>query len=267
LKEALIKLGKIVVRSCLLSNHRFEQERLKRADDLRKRAAMLHARLGGRAELPSDFPETSGESSGEVGAQVSEKTNDFNGADDQASRVTNNHKPIAKKERKKDMSPDQLSLMPGDPPKVGVVKEAQRLYNEVAKRCGIPQSRVVNPKLEKDIRLRLDEIGGLDGWREALSRVEASSFLRGKNNRGWKATIDFLAQPSSMAKLMNGAYRADMGTVAADGPAGGEPVFRYAREAFSGDFSKVPLSMRIMVENDERMKRGEELLPEPAECG
>lgn len=39
-----------------------------------------------------------------------------------------------------------------------------------------------------------------------MDRVRASPFLRGDNDRGWRASLDFLLKPESFAKLMEGAY-------------------------------------------------------------
>ena len=42
-------------------------------------------------------------------------------------------------------------------------------------------------------------------WDEALRKMEASSFCRGANGK-WRASIDFLLQPSSRLKLLEGTY-------------------------------------------------------------
>lgn len=45
-----------------------------------------------------------------------------------------------------------------------------------------------------------------DNWRAAIERMRGSDFLQGKNNRGWKATIDWFLKPDSVAKIMEGKY-------------------------------------------------------------
>ena len=43
-------------------------------------------------------------------------------------------------------------------------------------------------------------------WRECLARIQKSAFLRGENARGWRANIDWLAQPDALAKVLEGRY-------------------------------------------------------------
>ena len=40
----------------------------------------------------------------------------------------------------------------------------------------------------------------------ALANIERSSFLTGTNDRGWRADLEFLLQPSSFAKVHDGGY-------------------------------------------------------------
>lgn len=79
-------------------------------------------------------------------------------------------------------------------------------WNDLAQRCGLQQSRTLTPQRRKSIAARIREHGGQAAWHRALANVERSSFLRGTNNRGWRATLDFLCQASSFAKVIDGAY-------------------------------------------------------------
>ena len=54
-------------------------------------------------------------------------------------------------------------------------------------------------------------------WRELFGHVRRSSFLRGENSRGWRATLDWLINPTNFDKVMAGTYD-DRGT--ASNPAG-----------------------------------------------
>jgi hypothetical protein len=84
-------------------------------------------------------------------------------------------------------------------------QEAFDLYNMKAKRLGLPWARVLTPERAKKLRARLEE-HGLSGWKEALAAIESQPFLLGRNNRGWKANLDFLLQPESLNKVREGAY-------------------------------------------------------------
>ena len=65
-----------------------------------------------------------------------------------------------------------------------------------------------------DIFARLVEHGGADAsdgellaiWDDALSKAERSAWLRGKNDRGFKASLSFICQAKSFKKLLNGDY-------------------------------------------------------------
>ena len=41
---------------------------------------------------------------------------------------------------------------------------------------------------------------------EVFEKAEASDFMRGKNNRNWKATFDWMIKDSNMAKILDGNY-------------------------------------------------------------
>lgn len=95
---------------------------------------------------------------------------------------------------------------PGVPPAVDDAAMAVRLWNDLAERIGHPKVQVVSKARHKSVVKRLAECGGLDGWRVALSKVEASAFLRGNNDRGWRADFDFMLQAKSFTRLMEGSY-------------------------------------------------------------
>ena len=46
----------------------------------------------------------------------------------------------------------------------------------------------------------------LDEWKQAFAAIERSPFLKGENKTGWRASFDFLLQPSSFTKLIEGQY-------------------------------------------------------------
>jgi uncharacterized protein YdaU (DUF1376 family) len=100
-----------------------------------------------------------------------------------------------------DLTPTGQLIEPGEDP----VEEAVRLYNATAERCGLAKAQKITPARRIALRKRLSECGGLDGWRCALEKVEASSFCRGLKTE-WRANLDFLCQQSSFVKLMEGAY-------------------------------------------------------------
>ena len=84
--------------------------------------------------------------------------------------------------------------------------EALAAFNRMAAQVGLPEAQGLSRKRRLALKARLRDCGGIAGWRIAMDRVRASPFLRGDNDRGWRASLDFLLKPESFAKLMEGAY-------------------------------------------------------------
>lgn len=88
-------------------------------------------------------------------------------------------------------------------------QEAFRLYNELAERIGLTRAQVLNSTRMARIASRLKDAGGIEGWKMALEKVEASDFLAGRA-KDFKASLDFMLQDQSFTKIMEGNY--DNGT-------------------------------------------------------
>ena len=86
------------------------------------------------------------------------------------------------------------------------VLEAFSLYNETALRCALSQAVSLTPERKKKIRARISDHGGVEAWKTAMANIERSAFLRGKNDRSWRADLDFVLQPSSFTRLVEGGY-------------------------------------------------------------
>lgn len=85
-------------------------------------------------------------------------------------------------------------------------RQAVEIYNESAGRTGWPRVQRLTPQRRAACNARLSECGGIDGWRTAIAKGAASSFLCGSNQTGWKADFDFFCQSKSFTKLMEGSY-------------------------------------------------------------
>jgi hypothetical protein len=95
---------------------------------------------------------------------------------------------------------DDRRLSPSD------LEQAMADWNALANELSLPSvQRFTQPRKAK-LQARLNECGGLDGWRSALAKVRANSWMHGANERGWKAHFDFLLQESCFTKLMEGTY-------------------------------------------------------------
>jgi len=170
------------------------------------------------AELPADFQPKSGELLPELSPDLSEKVNEINGC--AATTVTTSGpqpsrarafpkpKPIKKEEERAAPSDAADALQPLVR---GSVRWAYNAYNEVANRIGLPLAVALTEARVKAIRVRLKEFGP-EGWETALANIERNPFMRGRNDRGWRASLDYVLQAKSYAKLVEGAAgRRDVG--------------------------------------------------------
>jgi uncharacterized protein YdaU (DUF1376 family) len=113
---------------------------------------------------------------------------------------TNNQEPITNNQEpdlpsKEDMSSDDDLT----------VSDVISAWNELADQCGLAKVTKVTEARRKHIKSRIAEYDA-DDWSKALNAIYRSDFLRGDNDRGWKADFDFLLQPKSFIKLVEGSY-------------------------------------------------------------
>ena len=77
------------------------------------------------------------------------------------------------------------------------------LYHSIC--ISFPSVRSLSDARKKAIRARLTTYT-LDDFRTVFEKAEASSFLKGGNERNWTATFDWLLKDSNMAKVLDGNY-------------------------------------------------------------
>lgn len=85
------------------------------------------------------------------------------------------------------------------------IKTALDKYQSLADKISLPQVRSFTGQRRKKLSSIISKYK-LEGWSEALSHVEKSTFLQGKNENGWKVDLDFLVRESSFVKVLEGKY-------------------------------------------------------------
>jgi len=70
----------------------------------------------------------------------------------------------------------------------------------------LPKALSLSPKREAQARARLKENPSREYWSGIISRIVASGWCNGKNDRGWKADFDFLLKPDTHLKALEGKY-------------------------------------------------------------
>lgn len=107
---------------------------------------------------------------------------------------------------KPDIKPDSLIVdLPIDDPDTVSENDVLEAWNDLAKDCGLPTVKKLNATRKRQLKARLKE-NTLDEWKQAFAAIERSPFLKGENKTGWRASFDFLLQPSSFTKLIEGQY-------------------------------------------------------------
>ena len=77
------------------------------------------------------------------------------------------------------------------------------LYNEIC--VSFPRLISLSEARKKAIKARLKQYG-VDDFRRMFEMAEGSSFLKGKNDRNWSATFDWMVKDANMAKILDGNY-------------------------------------------------------------
>ncbi len=85
------------------------------------------------------------------------------------------------------------------------VEDVVEVWNEMAEQCGLAKVAKLTDVRRKKIKARIKEYS-VEDWSKAMKAIYNSKFLRGENDRGWKADFDFLLEPSKFVKLVEGAY-------------------------------------------------------------
>ena len=70
----------------------------------------------------------------------------------------------------------------------------------------LPSILTMGPKRVTAIRQRIKDPFWLANWKTAIRKAAESDFCKGKNDRQWKADIDWFLRPDTVAKIMEGKY-------------------------------------------------------------
>ena len=79
-------------------------------------------------------------------------------------------------------------------------------WNDMAPKVGLPVAKGMTPSRLRQTKARLREFPAMEDWQRAFRHIAETPFLRGENDRGWRADFDFLVQAKSFTKLVEGSY-------------------------------------------------------------
>lgn len=78
------------------------------------------------------------------------------------------------------------------------------MYNETC--VSFPTLQKLSESRKKAIKARLNTGYSYDDFKTLFEKAEASTFLKGGNDRNWSATFDWLINGNNMAKVLDGNY-------------------------------------------------------------
>jgi hypothetical protein len=79
----------------------------------------------------------------------------------------------------------------------------RQVWNDL---CGtLPKCLELSDQRQRRAYQRLND-RPFEQWAQIVDRIAGSTFCNGDNDRGWKATFDWLIQPDTAAKVLEGKY-------------------------------------------------------------
>jgi hypothetical protein len=105
------------------------------------------------------------------------------------------------KDSTEEVLPEPVTLESSD--SLPSAKEVVDLYNSICK--SYPTVKAVSDARKKAIKARL-RVYSIEDFRKVFEMAEASTFLKGGNNRNWTANFDWLIKDANFAKVLDGNY-------------------------------------------------------------
>lgn len=104
--------------------------------------------------------------------------------------------------------------------------------------CGtLPKVINISPSRNRHLKERRKDLFWVANFKQAVVRVSQTEFCLGQNDRGWRASFDFILQPDAVTKIMEGKY---------DGP----PI---QPSSFRGNGTKSIMEMRTILQAKETL--------------
>lgn len=82
--------------------------------------------------------------------------------------------------------------------------QVQALYNELCP--SLAKCTAMSEARKKAIKARFTSGYTMDDFQRLFEKTEASSFMKGRNSRNWRASFDWLIKDANMAKVLDGNY-------------------------------------------------------------
>lgn len=93
---------------------------------------------------------------------------------------------------------------PGGEPSL-TIDEIVDSWNGMAARCGLVAVVKLTDERRRKAKAQAKRFT-LDEWADVFRRIEQSPFLRGTNDRGWRADFNFILSEGNFVKILEGKY-------------------------------------------------------------
>jgi len=123
---------------------------------------------------------------------------------DKKKTLNNNENKENKENNIPSLFPEE-ELPPDKPVNQVPYQKILALYHETC--ISFPKIRALSKEREEHIGARYKQYKcDIEVFRELFLKVESSDFLKGDNDRKWKATLDWMMNETNMAKILEGKY-------------------------------------------------------------
>ena len=126
-----------------------------------------------------------------------------NKSEDNVLPMSSHCPPIVRQEIEKEIEKEKELEIETDKRDNVSYQQIADMYNDTC--VSFPRLTSLSDARKKAIKARLKTYS-LEDFRKMFFRAEASSFLKGKNDRNWSATFDWMIKDSNMAKILDGNY-------------------------------------------------------------
>ena len=101
-------------------------------------------------------------------------------------------------------SNEEVCKSPGSVRATIPYRQIQEMFNSIC--THFPKCQALSDRRKKAIKARFENGMTVDDFKKLFEKAEASSFLRGKNDRDWQASFDWLIKDANMVKVLDGNY-------------------------------------------------------------
>lgn len=97
---------------------------------------------------------------------------------------------------------DDFDSTPAKPEVAAAAEQFRQAWNATAETCGLPQCREMTPKRKRALSARMKSESWRDSWQGALNKLAQIPFYVGKNERNWRADVDYFLRPDTVTKVL-----------------------------------------------------------------